>query len=566
MQSASLLIESFHHEFGKIIESYAGKNSRVYVFVDDLDRCETPKAAELLQALNLMISDESKVYYCLGMDKKTVAAAISAKHKTVIQILGLNDLTYGHNFIEKFIQLPFKVPIPHEDTCVSLSNHQQLNKEQVGENELDCGEGSKNDKSLKELKKIEKAVFLALDSNPRRFKQFINQFRFQRTIGSRTKLFAKMGGRQKSEEEWEEYTWNCKKLAKYIAISIMWPPLISDLSSDITFLGQLQDIAIGPEKAAEEKNKLEGERKPKEKLEGEKEKELEGEEKKKLEEEKEKKLEEEKEKKLEEEKELEVEEKKKLEGEKEKKLEEKKEQKLEEKKEQKLEEEKELKGEEKKKLEEEKKKKLEEWTKDRKLIELLREGCVEGGKLSANYKEYTLSSLDFSKLLKISPEVASSVPLLVIVGNIEFVRISVGVFEMGSPNDEIGRTSNEGPIHEVIIKNSFYMGKYPVTQKQWIAVMGYNPSKFKGEDRPVENVSWNDVQEFIKKLNEKDSTGKYRLPSEAEWEYACRAGTTTRYSFGDEESKLGDYAWYYKNSGSETHPVGLKKPNALGSL
>jgi len=94
--------------------------------------------------------------------------------------------------------------------------------------------------------------------------------------------------------------------------------------------------------------------------------------------------------------------------------------------------------------------------------------------------------------------------------------------------------------------------------------MGNNPSYFKGDSLPVGQVSWNDVQEFIKKLNEKEGTNKYRLPSEAEWEYAARAGTTTRYSFGDDESRLGDYAWYYANSGYKTHEVGQKKPNPWG--
>uniref|UniRef100_UPI0032E3BE80 caspase, EACC1-associated type n=1 Tax=Methanosarcina sp. UBA5 TaxID=1915593 RepID=UPI0032E3BE80 len=132
----------------------------------------------------------------------------------------------------------------------------------------------------------------------------------------------------------------------------------------------------------------------------------------------------------------------------------------------------------------------------------------------------------------------------------EFVLIPAGSFSMGSPSNEDGRYEGEDPIHKVTIKNPFYLGKYPVTQRQWVAVMGNNLSYFKGDNLPVKSVSWNDVQEFIARLNEMEGTDKYRLPSEAEWEYACRAGTTTRYSFGDDESKLGDYAWYSNNSGA----------------
>jgi formylglycine-generating enzyme required for sulfatase activity len=96
--------------------------------------------------------------------------------------------------------------------------------------------------------------------------------------------------------------------------------------------------------------------------------------------------------------------------------------------------------------------------------------------------------------------------------------------------------------------------------------MGNNPSVFKdcGDDCPVENVSWNDAQNFIKRLNEKEKTHKFRLPTEAEWEYACRAGTNTEFSYGDDVNKLDKYAWHYDNSERKTHPVGQKEPNLWG--
>lgn len=141
----------------------------------------------------------------------------------------------------------------------------------------------------------------------------------------------------------------------------------------------------------------------------------------------------------------------------------------------------------------------------------------------------------------------------------EFVLIPSGEFEMGS-NESI----DEKPIHKVKTCKPFYLGKYPVTQKQWLSLMGYNPSYFKGDNRPVERVSWNDAQQFIKKMNEKESTDKYRLPSEAEWEYVCRAGTTTDYSFDDKHSNLVEYSWKYEKPERETHQVGQKKSNPWG--
>ena len=144
----------------------------------------------------------------------------------------------------------------------------------------------------------------------------------------------------------------------------------------------------------------------------------------------------------------------------------------------------------------------------------------------------------------------------------EFVRIKAGKFTMGSKDRD-----QETP-HEVTISKDYWMQTTETTQGQWEAVMGTNPSTFKGADLPVEDVNWEDCQEFLKKLNEKAKEqlkGKTaKLPTEAEWEYACRAGENGKWCFGDDENKLGDYAWYEMTARHQTHPVGQKKPNAWG--
>lgn len=494
-------IEHFHSDFGKIVESYVG-DSRVYVFVDDLDRCEVPKAAELMQALNLMISDDANVYFSIGMDRKVISAGLAARNENILPYLEeVDGLKFGYDFIEKFIQLPFKVPSPTNadfkkflnlqqeqesslktsDTSGDLSskfeapdsgsqpdeksapqespesfNLEEEVKAESPKEESDNPKPVTNDDDCEdpgELDHILEMVVPALDRNPRRVKQFFNLFRFQRTIGKKTGLFSY------DSKTLPENMWNCRKLAKFVVISINWHSLISALGSNRTLLDQLQEYALNLGNENEY---------------------------------------------------------------------------------------------------------LKKWTKDEKLISLLRFGC-EGNDPQKKLEDYTLSGLDFSKLLQISPVVVYpdenlSGSLL----EIEFVRIPAGEFMMGSPLNDQERFDNEGPVHKVTIKNSFSMSKYPITQKQWIALMEFNPSQFKGEERPVENVSWTDVQEFIKRLNEMDGTDRYRLPSEAEWEYACRAGTNTRYSFGDDESKLGDYAWYVGNSDNETHPVGQRDSNLWG--
>ena len=173
--------------------------------------------------------------------------------------------------------------------------------------------------------------------------------------------------------------------------------------------------------------------------------------------------------------------------------------------------------------------------------------------------------------------------------------IPAGTFQMGSPEGDDQAFGEEKPRHRVRISRPFYLGVHEVTQAQYEAVMGNNPSYFSSngggkdkvagqstENHPVEQVSWLDAVQFCNKLSEKeglkpfyeieagaarvrDWTGPgYRLPTEAEWEYACRAGSQARYSFGNNEASLGEHGWYDGNSGSQTHPVGQKRANALG--
>lgn len=154
------------------------------------------------------------------------------------------------------------------------------------------------------------------------------------------------------------------------------------------------------------------------------------------------------------------------------------------------------------------------------------------------------------------------------------VFIPPGSFRMGSPPNEVDRESNEGLQTAVTISRGFWMGKYEVTQGEYLAVMGSNPSQFTGDsNRPVETVSWIDATDYCSRLTQQERTAGriannsvYRLPTEAEWEYACRGWTSTRFSYGDDPgyTNLTNYAWYDGNSGGTTHPVGQKLPNPWG--
>jgi formylglycine-generating enzyme required for sulfatase activity len=176
-------------------------------------------------------------------------------------------------------------------------------------------------------------------------------------------------------------------------------------------------------------------------------------------------------------------------------------------------------------------------------------------------------------------EVAHPKMMIVEVASVQmvFVLIPKGKFMMGSPKTEDGHQGDENQ-HEVEITKPFYLAKYPVTQQQYKALMKKNPSYFQagkeGGDKvkdldtdafPVESVSWKDAQAFCRAMRYKDKYGrKFRLPTEAEWEYACRAGTKTVYWFGDDPKKLGDHDWFSENSIHRTHVVGTKNANPWG--
>jgi len=151
---------------------------------------------------------------------------------------------------------------------------------------------------------------------------------------------------------------------------------------------------------------------------------------------------------------------------------------------------------------------------------------------------------------------------------LKFCWCPAGTFMMGSPESEPDRYAEE-TLHQVTLSKGFWIAKNQTTQGQWEKVMGRNPSYFKevGSDAPVERVRWNEATAFCARLNKLAPPGigwRYSLPTEAQWEYACRAGSTTRFGFGDDDADLAEYSWLDANSDNKPHPVGLKKPNAWG--
>ena len=306
-------VERFHEDFDRIVRAYAG-DRKVYVFIDDLDRCEIPKAADLMQALNLLIADDPRLIFIVGMDREKVAAGLAVKYEKLLPYLMTQDtsaspdgsgpwpppepqrpqpsleaatrrfgLEYGYSFLEKFIQLPFRVPAPQPDDLgrflTTISPEPPSAKTPAGNGRKPAataasggipqsggvgGTRAEGDRQSAALGKLRVApeiaaarkervrvnfgadsaavrtvalmVAPALENNPRRLKQFVNLFRLKAYVANETGLFDELGGRAQLTFE---------QLAKFVAVGLAWPALLADLDEDATLLGRLEGSATG---------------------------------------------------------------------------------------------------------------------------------------------------------------------------------------------------------------------------------------------------------------------------------------------------------------------------------
>ena len=531
-------IENFHKDFENIVKAYAG-DKNVYVFIDDLDRCEIPKAADMMQAINLMISPDSQLIFIIGMDREKVAASIAVKHEKLLPYLFslksinagsqnsanerspqdtttlesvntadiLYGLEYGYEFIEKFIQLPFLVPQPTESELDYFLKSFSEPKKSIRKESSRSGirfpkismeylkkipympkyntgikSRTKNGAKTEEETKTEKIV----DVKEVDKKEKINE-KIRLELGTdspRVRSIAMMvaPALDNNPRRIKQFI-NLFRLRAFIAeVTGLLDIMGESAANDLLTLEQLGKFVAISLKWPLFIIHLDANRS--------------------------------------------------------------------------------LLAELQQAALDLRPAELNYWSRDVKFMDLLRSGCLKETDTSFDpEKNCNLSTVNVDKLLQVSPWLIPFIPPEIYADctnsiGIKFVRIKNGEFMMGSKESE-----DEQPIRNVTIDRPFYFGIFPVTQREWKVIMGDNLSQFKGDDLPVENVSWDDVQEFIKKLNEKESTNKYRLPTEAEWEYAARAGTTTRYSFGDDDSELGEYAWYVENSDGKTHPVGKKRAN-----
>mgnify|MGYP001810314445 CR=1 FL=1 len=555
----SAFVEEFHEDFAKIVDAYIG-NDRVYVFIDDLDRCEHPKSADLMQAINLMIADDPSVVFILGMDREKVAASLAVKYENILKYLpsetteidpdilarrsANKGLAYGYTFIEKFVQLPFLVPQPSQSDferfltqlatstppnlqpakprftffqsfwgkfklALPLRNNSQKHLTSATSNQTsDLKNLSLDNPSIEseqtEKQKAQAAVIKRLEA--------IQVNNFDKDSPTVRNVIMMVAPALDYNPRRIKHFINVFRLKVYIANetglffeergengNLLVPSLTFEQLGKFTAISLKWPLLLSD---------LENDKQILAKLEK-------------------------------------------------------------------------FALRESMQSNEEKTKEYEEsiryWGSHTKLKDLM----AYGHEKSAANSKFSLAEVNVDKLLQVSPRVIRSAnePIqrkqkrkqisqnIKISQNItslppdfhlEMVDIPAGKFNMGSNEYE-----DEKPIHEVIVP-AFQIGKYPVTEAQYQAVMGKASSMFsRNPQNPVESVTQNDAKVFCKQLSK--LTGKnYRLPTEAEWEYACRAGTETRFSFGDDENQLGDYAWFIDNSNNTTHPVGEKRPNPWG--
>ena len=243
-------IERFHADFARIVDAYA-EGQTVFVFIDDLDRCELPKAADLMQAINLLLNDSPRVVYVLGLDREKIAAGLAAKFEKVLPYLsdqrsktsGYSGLDFGYSYLEKFIQIPFQVPHPADvdierllDSFNSAADTNKQDAPQMSNVSPSILFQTRADSPL--VKDIVKMVAPALDYNPRRIKQFINCFRLGAIVASRTGLF----GSSRDPKKYTPFT--PEQLGKLIAIYLRYPILLKDASADHELLARLEKIGL----------------------------------------------------------------------------------------------------------------------------------------------------------------------------------------------------------------------------------------------------------------------------------------------------------------------------------
>src|SRR5262249_43186037 len=252
----SAFIEDFHSDFTRIVQTYAPRDRRIFVLIDDLDRCEIPKAADLMQAINLMLSDNDNLIFIIGMDREKVAAGLAVKYEKLLPFLypaqraqdgaapqtsPAVGLDFGYEFIEKFIQLPFAIPQASPEDIKRLLAYLNGVTSSPAAHPAPSGvpdpvQVVDGDKDSNEIQEIALMVAESLDFNPRRIKHFINSFRLRTRLAAATGLFATPAG-----SEFDALTLH--RLGKFVAISLRWPRLMSDLHNNRKLLSELQEIA-----------------------------------------------------------------------------------------------------------------------------------------------------------------------------------------------------------------------------------------------------------------------------------------------------------------------------------